>query len=426
MRKRLDDYRWEVLRAKAASWLGERIDWQPLAGALAKKTVPIHRHTWIYLLGGASLFLSGFQVATGCLLMLYYQPSESTAHESVQYIMTQVPYGWLIRSMHAWGASLFIGVAVLHFLTVLLSRAYRKPRELTWLSGAFMLALALAFGFSGYLLPWNELSYYATLVGTEVPAVVPGVGGFVVHFLRGGDQVTGATITRFFAAHTVILPLMFGALLAIHLILIQFQGQSLPLGMPPHNVRDQRPFFSEFLLIDGCVWLLLLGAIATLAVFLPAEVGEKAGVLKPAPLGIKPEWYFLFMFKTLKVVPEALGVALFALGALFFLAVPFLDRNARRERRSPGFTALFAVALIYVAIFEVLACLEPGVTRAPETLAADTYSLSRGIVSLLLFWGVIVFLWFYLGKLLRENTRVRKLYAKTDGDGYELENARCP
>ena len=199
-----------------------------------------------------------------------------------------------------------------------------------------MLALALAFGFSGYLLPWNELSYYATLVGTEIPAVVPGVGGFVVHFLRGGDQVTGATITRFFAAHTVILPLMFGALLAIHLILIQFQGQSLPLGMPPHKVRDQRPFFSEFLLIDGCVWLLLLGAVATLAVFLPAEVGEKADVLKPAPLGIKPEWYFLFMFKTLKVRARGCWAwPCFALGALFFLAVPFLDRNARQERQQP-------------------------------------------------------------------------------------------
>jgi cytochrome b6 len=412
LKKRLDDYRCEVLRAKAVSWLRERIDWQPLTEAMAKKTVPIHRHTWIYLLGGAALFLFGFQVATGCLLALYYQPSESTAYESVGRIMTQVPYGWLIRSVHDWGASLFIGVTLLHFLTVLFSRAYRKPRELTWLSGALMLALALGFGFSGYLLPWNELSYYATRVGTKIPAALPVVGDVVVHFLRGGEEVTGDTITRFFAGHTVILPLVFGALLAIHLIMIQFQGQSLPLGMPSHKVRDQRPFFSEFLLIDACVWLLLLGAIVTLAVFLPAEVGEKADVLKPAPLGIKPEWYFLFMFKTLKLVPEALGVAIFALGALFFLAVPFLDRNARLERSSRGLTALFAIALLYVAIFQVLACLEPGVERAPEVLKADTYSLSRGIINLLLFWTVISMLWLYLGKLLRENTRIRRLYAK--------------
>ncbi len=274
-----------------------------------------------------------------------------------------------------------------------------------------MLALALGFGFSGYLLPWNELSYFATRVGTEIPAVIPGIGDFVVHFLRGGEQVTGLTITRFFAAHTMILPLTFGALLTIHLLMIQFQGQSLPLGMAPNEVRDERPFFSEFLLFDVCVWLLLLGVIATLAVFLPTEVGQKADVLKPAPLGIKPEWYFLFMFKTLKVVPEMLGVALFALGALFFLFVPFLDRNARLERSSRGLTALFVAALLYVAIFEVWACLEPGVKEAPETITADTYGLSGGLISLLLFWSGIVFLWFYLGKLLVENSRIRRLYA---------------
>jgi cytochrome b6 len=374
--------------------------------------VPIHRHSWIYLLGGAALFLFGFQVATGCLLMLYYQPSESTAHESVQYIMTQVPYGWLIRSIHSWGSSLLIGVVILHFLTVLFSRGYRKPRELTWFSGMFMLALALGFGFSGYLLPWNELSYYATLVGTKIPDAVPVIGHFVVHFLRGGEEVTGLTIPRFYAAHTVILPLILGALLAIHLSLIQFQGQSLPLNMPSRAVRDQRPFFSEFLLIDGRFWLLLVGAIVTLAVFLPAEIGEKADALKPAPQGIKPEWYFLFMFKTLKLVPEELGVALFALGGLFFLLVPFLDRNAQREQRSRGFTALFVIALLYAATFEVLACLDPGVKHPAEALKASTYSLSRGIISLLLFWTGIAFLWVYLGKLLRENTRIRKLYAQ--------------
>ncbi len=301
MIRRLDHLRPEALCVKTAAWLRERIDWQPAVRWLAQKTVPIQPFSWAYLTGGAAVFLFGLQAITGCLLMFYYQPSEATAHESVKRIMAEVPYGWFVRSVHAWGATFFIAAVLLHFLGALFYKAYRRPRELTWLSGILMLGLALGFGFSGYLLPWNELSYYATLVGTKIPDAIPVFGGFVMHFLRGGEQVTGATLTRFYALHVVVLPLALGGLLAVHLLLVQVQGMSLPLGMPSEKVRDHRPFFSEFLLIDGCVWLLLIGAIATLAVFLPAEIGRKADALTPAPEGIKPEWYFLFLFKN----PEA-------------------------------------------------------------------------------------------------------------------------
>ena len=262
-----------------------------------------------------------------------------------------------------------------------------------------MLGLALGFGFSGYLLPWNELSYYATLVGTKIPDAIPVFGGFVMHFLRGGEQVTVATLTRFYAFHVVVLPLALGGLLAVHLLLVQVQGMSLPLGMPSEKVRDHRPFFSEFLLIDGCAWPSLIGAIATLAVFLPAEIGRKADALTPAPEGIKPEWYFLFLFKTLKLVPEGLGVAAFAIGASFFVVLPFLDRNAAREERSPRFTAVFLIALLYAATFEVLAWLDPGTRRAPEALTAPTNDLSRSVVNLLMLWVAIGFLLLYLQKL---------------------------
>jgi cytochrome b6 len=401
---------WEAIRAGAADWIGQRVDLAPLAAALQKKTVPIHRHSWIYLLGGGALFLFAFQVLTGVLLMLYYQPAELTAHESVERIMTQVPYGWLVRSMHAWGASLFIGLSGLHLLTVLFSRAYRRPRELTWLSGTLLLFLALGFGFSGYLLPWNELAYYATLVGSKIPTAIPLAGEFVVHWLRGGPQVSGDTITRFCAAHVLILPLAFAAVLLVHLALIQAQGMSLPLGLAAREVRDHRPFFSEFVLIDCGVWLLLLGLTATLAVFLPAELGVKADVLRPPPPGIKPEWYFLFLFQVLKHVPEPVGVALFAAGAAFLVAIPFLDRHAGRERASPRFTALLAVLLLAVLVLEAQAWLAPGMKRAAEQLRAPSYSLAGGAVSLALLWSVIGFLLYYLRQLLRENARVRKLY----------------
>jgi len=395
------------------SWLQERIDLGPLMAVMAKKTVPIHRHSWIYLLGGAALFLFGLQIVSGCLLMFYYQPTEDAAYESIGKIMTEVPYGWFVRSVHAWGAHFFIAVVWLHFLTVLFSRAYRKPRELTWISGVLMLFLALGFGFSGYLLPWNELSYYATLVGTQIPGTIPGIGDFIVHFLRGGDQISGDTITRFFAAHVVILPLGLGFFLLLHLILVQLQGMSRPLGVKEKDLEEHRPFFTEFALVDACLWCLLLGAIATLAVFLPAEMGLRADPLKPAPVGIKPEWYFLFMFETLKHVPEAAGVMFFALGALFLFVLPFVDRNAMRGNKSRGFTVLFLVLLVYVLVFEALALIAPGVDAPPHEWEAETYSLANSLVSLALFWGAIAFLIFYLRQLLKENTRVRKLYQKT-------------
>jgi len=410
LKKPFKNLNFENLLAGTVSWFQERVDLGPAIAFARKKTVPTHWLSWIYVAGGAAMFLLGLQIASGILLMLYYQPTEAGAYESVRKIMHDVPYGWLVRSVHAWGAHLFVAVVCVHFLTVLFSRAYRKPRELTWLTGFLLLLMALASGFSGYLLPWNELSYYATLVGTQIPGTIPVVGDLVVHFLRGGSQVTGETITRFFAAHVLIVPIGMGLFLVIHLALIQMQGMSLPLGMAEKKVKDHRPFFSEFILIDACVWLVLFGLIVTLAVLIPAEIGLKADPLKPAPTGIKPEWYFLFMFKTLKLVPEAIGVGFFALAGLFFLLLPLLDRHASAEEKSPALMLIFLVLLAYAAVFETIAWIDPGVDHPPEVFAADTYSLSSGMVSLALMWLVIAFSVFYLRRLLQENTRSRWLY----------------
>ena len=410
MTKRFENVTPEAVTRAAAGWVQDRLDLTEIVATATKKTVPEHRFSWIYLLGGAAMFLLGLQVASGCLLMLYYQPSEETAYESVGRIMTEVPYGWLIRGIHVWGANLFIGCAVLHFLTVLFSGAYRKPREMTFVCGVVMLFLALGFGFSGYLLPWNELSYYATLVGTQIPGTIPVVGDFLVQMLRGGEQVSGDTITRFFAAHVMLLPLTFAFFLSVHLALIQFQGVSLPLGITEDKVKDHRPFFTEFALGDTSLWLVLFGVIVTAAVFLPAEMGTKADPLKPPPVGIKPEWFFLFMFQTLKVVPELLGVLLFTLAALFLLAVPFLDVQANRGKRSPLLTAVFVALVVYAAGFELWGLIIPGVEHSAEPLVAETYNLSKSIVSLIGLWAVIGFLVFYLRRLAAENTRVRKLY----------------
>ena len=187
-------------------WLDERLDWDDLIAPLRHKTVPTHRLSYWYFFGGITLFLFVIQVLTGILLLLYYRPGANEAFESVQYIMTRVQFGWLIRSIHSWSANLMIFTAFAHMFSVLFLKAYRKPRELTWVSGVLLLFLVMGFGFSGYLLPWNTLAFFATKVGTEIAGQVPIVGKPMMIFLRGGEEVTGATLTRFFGFHVAVLP----------------------------------------------------------------------------------------------------------------------------------------------------------------------------------------------------------------------------
>ena len=310
----------------------------------AKKTVPLHRVTHFYFLGGMALFLFGIQIVTGVLLSLYYKPSPDQAFESVRAIMTEVEFGWLIRSVHSWSANLLVGILFLHVLTTYMMRAYRRPREMTWITGILLLGLFMAFGFSGYLLPWNELAFFATRVGTAIVGVVPVVGNKLLLLARGGENVTGDTLARFYALHVVIFPLVTFALLGIHLFLVQQHGMSIPDEDAARRGGADRvpsmPFVPHFLLRDMVGWYLALGILAALAALFPWELGEKAEPFGAAPEGIKPEWYFLFMFQVLKELPahifgfegEVLGVLFFGLCGIVVLMVPFLDRGPLSRR----------------------------------------------------------------------------------------------
>jgi cytochrome b6 len=339
------------------SWLEERLPLAAIRGFAAHKSVPVHRYSIFYFLGGMALFFFLVQVATGVLLMLYYRPSADEAFESVEFIMTTVSFGWLIRSIHSWSANLMIFFAFLHLASVFFLKAYRAPRELTWVSGCLLFFVLLAFGFSGYLLPWNQLAYFATKVGTDIAGTVPVVGEWMLRFLRGGDRVTGGTLSRFYGWHVAILPAVAALLLAFHLVQVQIQGMSVPPGAePPGRPGRSMRFFPDFLLRDLFGWILALGVIAALAALFPWELGEKADPFAPAYADIRPEWYFVFMFQTLKLVPggavagieyEALAILGFGLGAGLLLLVPFLDRS-RAGRGSPALDVLGVAAVAYV------------------------------------------------------------------------------
>ncbi|MCP4203184.1 MAG: cytochrome bc complex cytochrome b subunit [bacterium] len=318
----------------------------------------MHRYSVIYYFGGMTLFFLIVQLLTGIMLMLYYRPSAAEAFESVEFIMTVVPFGWLIRSLHSWSANLMVFFAFLHLVTVYFSKGYRKPREITWITGCILLFLALAFGFSGYLLPWNKLAFFATKVGTDIAGAVPVVGEWTLRFLRGGDRVTGGTLSRFYGWHVAILPAFLTILLGVHLLLVQIQGMSVPPRAEEEASR-RRPmkFFPNFALRDLFGWILALGVLVAIAALFPWELGEKADPFAPAYKDIRPEWYFMFMFETLKFVPggeifgveyEAIPILLFSLGGLLMVLVPFLDRGIERTGHSRAFTVVGVVAVTYM------------------------------------------------------------------------------
>ncbi len=346
--------------SQVGAWFQERFAVViPVIDYLKKKEVPQHRHSVWYYFGGLTLFFFVVQVLTGLLLLQYYKPTEAEAFGSFVFIQQQVPYGWLIRQIHAWSANAMILMAFIHMFSTFFMKAYRKPRELMWVSGFVLFVLSLAFGFTGYLLPWNELAFFATQVGTEVPKVAPG-GAFFVNILRGGEEVSGETLTRMFSMHVVLLPGILLIILAVHLLLVQILGTSAPIGYKETGrIKGYEKFFPTFLAKDAVGWLIGFAIIVVLSIISPWEIGVQANPLAPAPLGIKPEWYFWGQFLLLKDFSfaggELLAIALFTTAAILWVCVPFLDGRASREEKSPFFTlfGLFLCIAFIVYTFRV-------------------------------------------------------------------------
>ncbi len=241
---------------------------------------------------------------------------------------------------------------------------------MTWITGALLLFIALGFGFSGYLLPWNTLAFFATKVGTDVPAQLPGIGPLLSRILRGGSDVTGATLSRFYGIHVAILPAITTLLLGAHLVLVQQKGMSVPLSVERKKPRAMK-FVPDFLLRDMVGWLIAVALLAGLAALLPWELGQKAEPFAPAPAGIRPEWYFLSMFQFLKYLPaeiaglpgEMLGVFFFGALAAVLVLVPLLDRKASLGRPSPWWNRMALVVLLAALVLTVLA-LQPAPGQA--------------------------------------------------------------
>jgi len=351
---------------RAWDWLDGRYQLTPLIRALLHVEIPRSART--YYLGGITLFLFIVQVITGILLSLYYQPTPDTAYDSILFIMNQVNFGWLIRSIHAWSANLMILFCALHLLRVFFQGAYKAPREITWVIGVLLLAVTLGFGFTGYLLPWDQRAFWATTVGTEIAGAVPLVGQKLLIFLRSGPEVTARTLSRFLGVHMLVLPATLLILLTIHLTLVHQQGLADPTrrveaehesatGAAPATESDRRkkllPFFPHYLLDEVIAWYIILAILVVLASLFPAGLEAPADPLR-TPEHIKPEWYFLFLYQGLKLVPRIVGVTAPLIGILVLLLLPFIDRNPQvTPGRRPVAVAIGVVTIVGIVVLTI-------------------------------------------------------------------------
>jgi quinol-cytochrome oxidoreductase complex cytochrome b subunit len=356
------------MKSKLFSWFDDRFNLTPLIDFMKHKQVPVHKHSIWYYMGGVTLFLFIVQVFSGILLLMYYQPGADSAYESVRFIMTTVNFGWLVRQVHSWAANLMILFIFIHMFSVFFTRAYKKPRELTWMTGMVLMFISMFAGFSGYLLPWNELAFFATKVGTDIGGAVPIIGDAIKVMLRGGEDVTGATLSRFYAFHVALIPALLSIVVSLHLLFVQRQGMHEPsyIAKLPADKKKVIPFFPNFVLRDALLWLIVLNILLYLAVFFPWEMGLKADPFASAPIGIKPEWYFMFMFQTLKYLPahiwifegEVLGILGFGLIALAWVLVPFWHIKAKTSSKFKPMTVIGLIGVSYIIILSVVGYLE--------------------------------------------------------------------
>lgn len=328
---------------------------------LTKKVVPLHRMSWAYYLGGLALFFFLVQVVTGLMLLFYYQPTVSDAHASVEYITQHVSGGALIRNLHAWSSSAMILSIIVHLLTTFAMKAFAKPREITWVTGVALALLVFGFGFTGYLLPWNQIAVNATKVGLQsieaVGQYLPGEMAtwptYVRETIQGEATVGQATLSRFYALHVIVLPFLLAGVLVLHLFQVQIHGMSR--GVDGERVKSEK-FFPFFVIKDLSVWgvaflvLFVLGLCLPFESFFAYPLMEPFDPLGSTPEGIKPEWYFFFVYYPLELLPYwsvILGMTAAVVG--LFLA-PWLLRGAsRRTLRAIAVAA--ALYLIVITLF---------------------------------------------------------------------------
>ena len=342
------------------AWLADRLGWREVTGRLAARRVP--RHGFVFYVGSFTLFLFAVQVATGVLLVLYYQPEPDAAFASVQRIAGgEIPYGNLVRNVHAWSSDLFVLSLFAHLFTVLVRRSFRPPHELSWMSGIVALVLGVGLAFTGAILPWSEGAYADALVGSGLARTLPIVGEPLMRFMRGGEDVGAGTLGHAFGFHVAALPVALTLLVAIHLYVLSRRplvSDSPKAGRHEHSTTLEPdaptiPLYPDFFLRQGVAFTGLTVVLMTLATFADRPLGVAADP-RAAPTGARPPWYFLPFHEIVRGAPkELLGVsgarfiasAVCLLGALA-VALPFIDSRGSKVTAWVAWVLLVVLLLL--------------------------------------------------------------------------------
>ncbi|MGE0760538.1 MAG: cytochrome bc complex cytochrome b subunit [Pirellulaceae bacterium] len=336
---------------RIAAWIHERV---PVSAAqlaeLTNEPVPNHLKKWWFCLGGTPAYLFVVQIVTGILLALYYQPAPTTAYESVRFITEEATYGWFLRSLHKWAATLMIAAVILHQMRVYFTGAYRRPRELNWVIGMGLLMATLLTGFTGYSLVFEQLSYWGATVAANISDAVPAVGGLAKRFLLGGEEYNARTLSRFYILHAAVLPTTIVLLVICHIAQVRMHGVT-EFPEPGDSAEQPRhfSFFPDHVLTELMIGLVLMILLCALSTILPATMGPKADPLT-TPEIIKPEWFFYVSFRWLKLFSLSFAVIStgFIVGAMF--AWPWIDRFLRRLTGNEDISVYIGIIATFLLI----------------------------------------------------------------------------
>lgn len=328
----------------------DRLGWKEYVRPFLYKELPAGTG-WLATLGTLCALLFGVMAASGLVLAMYYNPSPDKAYDSITYIMRSVPMGAVLRGIHHWGASAMVIAVVAHLLANFFTGTFRAPRESTWMVGVCLLLITLGLGFTGYLLPWDMKAYWATVVSSNIPGKLPGIGGFVTRFIRGGDTVSGLTLTRFYAIHMLLLPALLAGLTLVHLYLVRIHNLA---EHEPRPATDGKPyrFFPEHMFRSALVFIVVFVVIIALALLIEPAREAVAGTIMPSYLP-RPEWYYMWLFQLLTLFSgrwESVGsLAIPAAGIALLFSVPFLARGRQRPiAMAAGMSCL--VGMVYLTL----------------------------------------------------------------------------
>jgi quinol-cytochrome oxidoreductase complex cytochrome b subunit len=345
--------------SRLIAFLSHRCGWQPYLKPFLEKQLP-GGLGWTVTLGSLCALLFAVQAVSGLILAFYYNPSPDHAYASINYIMDSVTLGHVLRGIHHWGAGTLVTLVFVHLTANFFNGVFKKPRELTWMVGVCLLLATLGLGFTGYLLPWDQKAYWATVVSTNIAKDIPLVGNFIARLMLGGEAVSGLTLTRFYAIHTVLLPALMALFMAAHIYLVRLHDISGPVEAEPKSsaVKKAYRFFPEHLFRCSAAFSVIFGMILVLAFFARVPLEKAAGTIDPSYLA-RPEWYYTWLFQLLTFFPgkfEIVGSLVIPVaGVILLFCLPFLSRtDLRAAGQRPLATAAGVTCLVGIVYLTLM------------------------------------------------------------------------